>query len=50
MFTDDYQTIRAFADRDNANIVHWSRFDTGGHYAAIEQPAALVSDLRTVFC
>lgn len=50
MFTDDYQTIRAFADRDNANIVHWSRFDTGGHYAAIEQPAALVSDLRTFFC
>jgi hypothetical protein len=49
VFADDFQTIRAFAERDNSNIVHWSRFDTGGHYAAMEQPAALVGDLRTFF-
>ena len=49
VFADDFQTIRAFAERDNTNIVHWSRFDTGGHYAAMEQPAALVGDLRTFF-
>jgi hypothetical protein len=29
--------------------VHWSRFETGGHYAAMEQPDALVGDLRTFF-
>jgi pimeloyl-ACP methyl ester carboxylesterase len=49
VFADDFQTIRAFAERDNSNIVHWSRFDTGGHYAAMEQPAAVVGDLRTFF-
>ena len=25
VFKDDFQTIRAFAERDNANIDHWSR-------------------------
>ena len=49
VFADDFQTIRAFAERDNTNIVHWSRFDTGGHYAAMEQPAVVVGDLRTFF-
>jgi pimeloyl-ACP methyl ester carboxylesterase len=49
VFADDFRTIRAFAERDNSNVVHWSRFDTGGHYAAMEQPAALVGDLRTFF-
>jgi pimeloyl-ACP methyl ester carboxylesterase len=49
VFADDFQTIRAFAERDNSNIVHWNRFDTGGHYAAMEQPAVLVGDLRTFF-
>ena len=34
VFADDFQTIRPLAERDNANIVHWSEFDTGGHYAA----------------
>jgi pimeloyl-ACP methyl ester carboxylesterase len=49
VFADDFQTIRAFAERDNSNVVHWSRFDIVGHYAAMEQPAALVGDLRTFF-
>ncbi len=29
VFKDDFQTIRVFAERDNSNIVHWSRFDRG---------------------
>jgi epoxide hydrolase len=49
VFADDFQTIRPFAERDNTNIVHWSRFGTGGHYAALEVPADLVGDLRTFF-
>jgi hypothetical protein len=49
VFADDFRTIRAFAERDNRNIVHWSRFDRGGHYAAMEEPDALVGDLRTFF-
>jgi pimeloyl-ACP methyl ester carboxylesterase len=31
------------------DIVHWSEFDHGGHFAGLEQPAALVGDLRTFF-
>ena len=40
VFAHDFQTIRPLAERDNANIVHWSEFDRGGHYAALEVPDA----------
>ena len=49
VFADDFQTIRAFAERDNTNIVHWSQFDRGGHYAAMEVPDVLAADIRTFF-
>jgi epoxide hydrolase len=49
VLADDFQTIRPLAERDNANIVHWSEFDTGGHYAALEVPELVVADLRTFF-
>ena len=49
VFADDFKSIRAFADRDNSNIVHWSRFDRGGHFAALEVPDVLVADIRAFF-
>ncbi|UOE44175.1 epoxide hydrolase family protein [Agromyces larvae] len=49
VFADDFQTIRVFAERDNDRIVHWSRFDGGGHFAALEAPEAVASDLRAFF-
>lgn len=49
VFKDDFKTIRAFAARDNANIVHWTEVDHGGHYAALEVPDEVVADLRTFF-
>ena len=49
VFKDDFQTIRAFAERDNANIVHWSEFSRGGHFAAMEVPDDVVADLRAFF-
>ena len=49
VFKDDFQTIKVFAERDNSNIVHWSRFDQGGHYAALEVPDAVVGDIRAFF-
>ena len=49
VFKDDFQTIRPLAERDNVNIVHWSEFDRGGHYAALEVPELVVGDLRTFF-
>lgn len=41
--------IRRFAERDNKNIVHWSEFDRGGHFAAMEEPDLLVNDIRKFF-
>ncbi|MFE7405048.1 epoxide hydrolase family protein [Isoptericola sp. NPDC057559] len=49
VFKDDFQTIRAFAERDNARIEHWSEFPRGGHYAALEVPDDVVGDLRVFF-
>ena len=49
VFADDFQTIRVFAERDNSNIVHWSRFEQGGHFAALEVPSVVVGDIRAFF-
>ena len=49
VFKDDFQTIRPLAERDNTAIVHWTEFDRGGHYAALEVPELVVDDLRTFF-
>jgi epoxide hydrolase len=49
VFADDFKTIRAFAERDNSDIVHWSEFPDGGHFASMERPEALAGDLRTFF-
>jgi pimeloyl-ACP methyl ester carboxylesterase len=49
VFPADYLSIRRLADRDNHNIVHWSEFDRGGHFAAIEEPALLTEDIRAFF-
>ncbi len=40
--------IRRYAEQLN-NIVHWSDFDDGGHFAALETPGALVDDIRAFF-
>ena len=39
---------RALAERE-ANLVHWTRMDRGGHFAAAEEPELVVEDLRTFF-
>jgi microsomal epoxide hydrolase len=36
---------RRFAEA-GYNIVHWSQFDRGGHFAALEEPDLLVADIR----
>jgi epoxide hydrolase len=40
--------IRRFAERTDA-IVHWSEFDRGGHFAALEAPDLLTQDVREFF-
>jgi pimeloyl-ACP methyl ester carboxylesterase len=49
VFADDFKTIRPLAERDNTNIVHWSTFKDGGHFASLERPEELTADLRTFF-
>jgi microsomal epoxide hydrolase len=36
---------RRFAER-TYNVVHWSTFDRGGHFAALEEPDLLIEDIR----
>ena len=38
--------IRQLADREFPNITHWTEFDRGGHFAAMEQPGLLIEDVR----
>ncbi|TYB58332.1 epoxide hydrolase [Nonomuraea sp. PA05] len=40
--------VRRIAEREH-NVVHWSEFDRGGHFAAMEAPDLLVDDIRTFF-
>ena len=40
--------IRRLAER-NHNIVRWTEYDRGGHFAAMEEPELLVGDLRESF-
>jgi hypothetical protein len=47
VFAEDY-AIRRYGERGN-HIVHWSEFDRGGHFAAMEAPDLLVSDVRKFF-
>ena len=39
---------RAWVDR-LFNVTHWTRFPKGGHFAAMEEPALLVGDIRETF-
>ena len=48
-FAFDFRPIRRFAERDHANIVHWSEFDRGGHWAAHDAPDLLLDDIRRFF-
>jgi epoxide hydrolase len=47
VFAEDV-AIRRCAEQAN-NIAHWSDFDTGGHFAALETPGLLVQDIRAFF-
>jgi epoxide hydrolase len=47
VFAEDV-AIRRYAEPGN-NIVHWTEFDRGGHFAAMEAPDLLVGDVRTFF-
>jgi epoxide hydrolase len=41
--------IRSFAERTNTGIVRWTEYDRGGHFAALEVPDLLITDIREFF-
>ena len=43
---DIYRSSRRFAET-LFNVVHWSEFDQGGHFAALEKPELLLGDIRS---
>jgi pimeloyl-ACP methyl ester carboxylesterase len=47
VFAEDI-AIRRYGEYGN-NIVHWSEFENGGHFAAMDAPDLLVNDVRTFF-
>lgn len=48
-FANDFQSVRALAERDHRNIVSWNTYDRGGHFAAHDAPDLLVDDMRQFF-
>ena len=50
VFPDDiFVPIRRLADRDIPTLAHWTEFNRGGHFAAMEQPKLLTDDIRSFF-
>ena len=43
---DIYRSSRRFTEA-HFDVVHWTEFDTGGHFAALEEPALLQADIRS---
>ena len=41
-------TLRPLAERDH-NVVRWTEFGRGGHFAALEAPDLLAGDIRAFF-
>ncbi|MGE4323436.1 MAG: epoxide hydrolase family protein [Sphingobium sp.] len=40
---------RRWAERKYRNIIHWNELERGGHFAAFEQPAVFVEEVRRTF-
>jgi epoxide hydrolase len=47
--TNDFHSIRRFAERDHANIVRWTTIDVGGHYTARQEPELWRRDVLEFF-
>jgi microsomal epoxide hydrolase len=43
---DAVRPVRRFAEQIMPTLTHWTEFDRGGHFPALEQPKLLVSDVR----
>jgi microsomal epoxide hydrolase len=46
---DAVRPVPTFAAKILPTLTHWSEFERGGHFAALEQPEQFVGDVRTFF-
>jgi len=44
-----FRCSRRWAEKRFTRLVYWNELDKGGHFAAFEQPAAFVDELRNCF-
>jgi pimeloyl-ACP methyl ester carboxylesterase len=44
-----YRAPRSWAERSYRNLIYWNEVDTGGHFAAWEQPELFSAELRAAF-
>lgn len=44
-----YRAPRSWAERCTPHLIHWNELGKGGHFAAAEQPALFIDELRTCF-
>jgi pimeloyl-ACP methyl ester carboxylesterase len=44
---DAVRAIRPWAEKILPTLTHWTEFDKGGHFAALEQPELFAGDVRT---
>jgi pimeloyl-ACP methyl ester carboxylesterase len=50
VFPDEiYAAPRSWAEQAFPKLIHYNRLDRGGHFAAWEQPALFVAEMRTAF-
>jgi pimeloyl-ACP methyl ester carboxylesterase len=44
-----YQVPRSWPEQAYPNLIHYSKLDKGGHFAAWEQPQLFTEELRAAF-
>ena len=44
-----FRPSRRWAERKFSRLIHWRELEKGGHFAAFEQPAVFVNELRDTF-
>lgn len=44
-----FRSSRRWAEKRYSNLIHWNELESGGHFAAFEQPDTFLQEVRTCF-
>jgi len=44
-----YRAPKSWAEQTYSNLLYWNEAEHGGHFAAFEQPAIFVAEMRSAF-